>query len=338
MARSPEILVEGVNHLELESVGTNAEYSMVMLNRFAVEYPRAPAGELEGRFLESGTVALSPSMRVLDTTDQPSWVSGSAAGFNARAHRSYLATTNVHRPVVRTPRAARLRKRLRADYVLLAPEAFLGAAAPLLQLRQSQGLKVKVVAIEDVYSEFGFGEPTPDAVKDFLSYAYHEWKRPSPRYVVLVGDATYDFKDYLQTGVTNQVPPLMVKTSYLWTASDPSYAAVNGDDLLPDLSIGRLPAATVDELRTMVDKLVAYETGDASLDRSPVVLVADDPDRAGDFEADAERLASNVLAARSPDKVFLSELGTAETRRAVTERFDNGAALVSYLGHGGIRL
>ena len=153
------------------------------------------------------------------------------------------------------------------------------------------------VAIEDVFAEFGFGETTPQAVKDFLSYAYHNWDPPSPRYVVLLGDATYDYKDYMKTGVSNRVPPLMVKTSYLWTTSDPTYASVNGEDLLPDLAIGRLPAATVDEARTMVEKIVAYETGDVSLD-GLTVLIADNADRAGDFHADAEELASGVLAGR----------------------------------------
>jgi len=69
----------------------------------------------------------------------------------------------------------------------------------------------------------------------------------------------YDFKDYLGTGVRNQVPPLMVKTSYLWTASDPAFAAVNGDDILPDLAIGRLPAANPEEARAMVEKILVHE-------------------------------------------------------------------------------
>ena len=34
-------------------------------------------------------------------------------------------------------------------------------------------------------------------------------------------------------------------------ASDPSYAAVNGDDILPDFAIGRLPAATVEQVETI---------------------------------------------------------------------------------------
>ena len=36
--------------------------------------------------------------------------------------------------------------------------------------------------------------------------------------------ATYDFKDAMKTGVVNQLPALMVETSYLWTASDPTLA------------------------------------------------------------------------------------------------------------------
>jgi hypothetical protein len=352
---APGVLREGDNVLELENVGdTEAAYSMVMLDRYAVTYPRlaqAFDGRLEGRWRQSGTAELSgfaAGAHLLDVSDAaPRWLAGAEVGadsvlrLRAEAGGRYLAVSPdaVHHPVITKPGQNRLKsKRNRADYLLIGPKAFLHAAAPLVQLRQSEGLKVTAVAIEDVYSEFGFGEPTPEAVKDFLSYAYHEWQQPSPRYVVLLGDATYDFKDRLQTGVPNQVPARMVKTSYLWTASDPSYAAVNGDDLLPDLAIGRLPAATVEELQVMVEKIVSYETGEARIDRGPVVLVADNPDRAGNFEADAAALAAGVLASRNPGTIFLSQLGAAATRMAIVQRFDEGASLMSYAGHGGIHL
>jgi hypothetical protein len=129
----------------------------------------------------------------------------------------------------------------------------------------------------------------------------------------------------------------MIKTSYLWTASDPTYGAVNGDDPLPDLAIGRLPAATVDELRWMVEKILAYEASGPHLD-GPVVLVADNPDGAGDFHADADALASGVLAGREPRKIYLGQLDTETTRTEIVEAFDQGASLMSFLGHGGIQL
>ena len=71
---------------------------------------------------------------------------------------------------------------------------------------------------------------------------------------------------------------------------------------------------------------------------SAVVLVADNPDRAGNFEADADALAATVLALKNPEKIYLCHLGTPATRNAILQSFDEGASLVSYLGHGGIHL
>ena len=221
--------------------------------------------------------------------------------------------------------------------MVIGPRAFLEAAEPLLNHRESQGLVTKAVAIEEVFSEFGYGETTPEAIRDFLSYAYHEWRAPSPRYVVLLGDANYDFKDLTATGVPNHVPPLIVKTSYLWTVSDPTLAAVNGEDRLPDFAIGRLPAASLAEVRAMIDKILAYEVGERSV-VAPAILVADNPDNAGNFVADAEAAARKLPAGVEVRRIYLSDLGVAATRSAIVDAFDNGASLVSYIGHGGIHL
>ena len=44
------------------------------------------------------------------------------------------------------------------------------------------------------------------------------------------------------------------------------------------------------------------------------------------------------MASRNPEKIFLSQLGTAATRNSIVQAFDEGASLVSYIGHGGIHL
>ncbi len=49
--------------------------------------------------------------------------------------------------------------------------------------------------------------------------------------------------------------------------------------------------------------------GPLSLD-GPAALVADNPDAAGDFEANAQDIASSFLAPRNPELIFLSQLGT----------------------------
>src|SRR5262249_11350280 len=230
----------------------------------------------------------------------------------------------------------------RADYLVVGPREFLPAAAPLLDLRTSQGLVAKAVAIEDVYEQFGYGEASPEALKSFLVYAYQRWQRPSPRYVLLLGDATYDPKDYLHTGVANRVPALMVKTSYVVTASDPGYANVNGDDLLPDLALGRLPAGSLAEATTMIAKTLAFESAGQSLD-GPALMVADNADIAGNFDDDADDLAATVLASRPVQKVYFRDFAAgptpvASTRAAIQQALDAfpSPSLVNYIGHGGV--
>ena len=112
---------------------------------------------------------------------------------------------------------------------------------------------------------------------------------------------------------------------------------MNGDDLLPDLAIGRLPAATVEDVRVMVQKILDYERSEFS-GPSSVVLVADDPDKAGDFERHADELSEGVLAPFPTQKIFLSRLGPDGVRSEVRAALDNGVSLVSYVGHGAIHL
>jgi hypothetical protein len=348
---APGLLHEGQNDLAIENVGdTAASYSMVFLDRFALTHTRHPvadAGRFEGSFSETGVVTvggLGEDAAVIQTSPSLSWVRDGTAtpaglSFNAEAGSSYLAVSPqaLLEAKVRRPTTSRLRStRNRADYLLIGPRELLPAARPLLELRRTQGLFSRAVAIEDLYQEFGYGEVRPEAVKEFLEYVYHHWQSPSLRYVVLFGDATYDGKNYLQTGTPNHVPAYPLKTSYLWTASDPSFAAVNGEDLLPDLAIGRLPAASIDEARALVEKMLTYEESPREIG-GPVVLVADNPDQGGDFEADSDEIAS-MLVDREIEKVYLSQLGSAGTRTAITSAFDRGASLMNYVGHGGIAL
>jgi hypothetical protein len=317
---------------------------MVFLDRFAVTYRRRPIAEggvLEGSFEEPGSVTvegLSRGSLVLQTSPEQAWLRAMDGAFQVEAGHHYLAVSpeSVLVPVIREAAPSSLKSsRNQADYLLVGPREFLPAAAPLLRHRREEGLSSKAVSIEEIYDEFGFGEPGPEALKAFLEFAYHHWTAP-PRYVVLFGDATYDRRDYLQTGVRDRVPALISRTSYLWTASDPLYAAVNGEDRLPDLALGRLPAATLDEARALIEKILEYEdSGQGPSGRA--ILVADDPDAAGDFEADSDEIAKG-LEGREVRKIYLRELGPADTRHAILDSLDGGASLLSYAGHGGIAL
>jgi hypothetical protein len=349
----PGVLREADNQLELENVGdTEAQYSMVFLDRFTLTYPRlalAEGGLLEGSWDQSGTAEISSFTSnpiVVDVTDDtPRWLEGArllqdTLRFHVEAGRSYslVDPKSVMRAEVRTASAPRWKLPThRADYVAIGPRELLQTAKPLLDWRRRQGLKVASVPIDELFDEGGYGESRPEAIRDFLSYAYHHWQG-GIRYVLLLGDASYDFKDYLGTHARNLVPALPLRTNFLWTASDPALASVNGDDLLPDVAIGRLPAGDPLELAAMVQKLLDFETGSSNL-RGPVVLVTDNPDAAGDFDLDAKDLMSSVLASRATRHISLAALGVADTRSAILEAFDvEDASSISYMGHGGIHL
>jgi Peptidase family C25 len=340
------VFVEGTNTLTLENVGdTGAGASMVFLNRYSVSYPRnvlAVQGKLEGRFEATGRATIqgaSLASFVLDTTGAtPQWLTGATASLSGltlpvEAGHRYVVAANALRPTVKPLSPSTLRSPLnQADYLLLGPQAFLSAAQPLLAFRQAEGLTTKAVSLEEVYEQFGHGEVSPQAIKDFLEYAYHSWSSPSLRYVLLLGDASYDPKNYLGTGTKDWLPGYPVVTSYIQTVSDPGYASVNGNDSLPDIAIGRLPAASAAEAAVLVQKVLDFENGGGSL-AGAAVLVADNADLAGNFEADADDVASTVLASRSPQKIYLSVEG-ANTRTRIRQAFDNGASFMNYIGHG----
>ncbi|HEY7697330.1 MAG TPA: C25 family cysteine peptidase, partial [Vicinamibacteria bacterium] len=348
------VLREGENVLEIENVGdTDAAYSMVMVDGFSLSYPRRPVAEassLSGAFRASGVTevtGLGAGASVLDlTAESPRWLRAALGRDMARfevvaSHRYFVAGRDaILRPGIRLTRSPRILGGTHsASYLAIGPRSYLDAASDLLRLRRKQGLRVEAVATEDIYDELGYGEKRPEAIRDFIAYAYDSWGSPTAplRYVLLLGDGTYDFKNYSGLGARNEVPPLMVRTRYLWTASDPTLAAVHGEDPLPDLAIGRLPASSEDEVRIVVSKIVAYETATRGLE-GPVVLVTDNPDSAGDFDADAREIATYVPRDRDVRFVSLSQEGVAATRASIQSAFDEGASIMSYLGHGGIQL
>jgi hypothetical protein len=348
------LLREGANELSVTNVGDTGVYSLVFLDRFEVSYPQVSAtqqGVFEGAWTQSGTVevrGLSAVPVILRDSVQPgpegsavTWLTGfqatgSSARFQAQAGYRYTVVSPeglLSPRIGRVPLSTLKAGTNRADYLVIAPREFLEAVQPLLERRRSQGLVSRAVSFEEIASEFGHGQPSAEAIRAFLKHAYHSWQRPSPRYVVLLGDATYDPRRFVSSSWASPLPALWAKTSYLWTASDPALAAVNGEDPLPDLAIGRLPATTREQAEALVSKLLAWEDSGQDLSGN-AVLVADTPDMGGDFEADVEDVRATFLGSGRTTVLKVRDLGSA-TRPAILGALDEGASMMSYVGHGG---
>jgi len=203
------------------------------------------------------------------------------------------------------------------------------AVAPLIAARQRQGLSVDVVDVEDIFDEFSFGEKSPQAIKAFLVFAETTWKK-KPQYLLIVGDASYDPKNYLGFGDIDLVPTRLIDTNYMEAASDDWFADFDNDGV-PELAVGRLPAKTEQDAAAMISRLVAYE------DSSPAneaVLVADlnDGFNFEDANVSLKRLLpANIKAV----EIKRGELGES-ARPELIAAINRGQCIVNYTGHGSV--
>jgi len=235
------------------------------------------------------------------------------------------------------------------DYILITHKdiGWDGAGAAyswledLVALRQAQGLGVKVVDVADIFDEFSYGLTSAVAIRDFLAYAYASWQRPAPRYVLLVGDSTFDYKDNLNIGTVNYVPGYMVVADYMGEAiTDEYFVKISGDDAIPDMYIGRLPAESEAQARFMVAKIKNYEEVSHQKDwRQNVLLIADDQTEAYEavFETMNEDAAALLPSTMVPLRGYLESSTPAAITSFIDSQIGSGALIVNYSGHGGLQ-
>jgi hypothetical protein len=224
-----------------------------------------------------------------------------------------------------------------ADYLIISPALFTPALADLIALRQSQGLQVAVADLQAIYDAFD-GRLTPAAIHAYLQTAYATWN-PRPTYLLLVGDGTYDPKLYRADSKKTLLPPYLADVDP-WmgeTAADNRYALLDGDDILPDLLVGRLPVNTITETQIIVGKIVGYETDPpAGGWNGNVIFVADATDAAGDFAANSDALAATfVQSPFTPRPIYYAPpaITVTETQQSILGQWNAGAGLIVYSGH-----
>jgi hypothetical protein len=226
----------------------------------------------------------------------------------------------------------------------------------LVALRQAQGFRVAIIDIEDIYDEFSYGIKSPQALKDFLSYAYSNWRSPAPEYVLLVGDSTYDPKDHwLEGDSTAYLPAYLIFVDYKGeTVTDEWFVTISGDDAVPDMYIGRLPAADAADAATMAAKIIAYETTPNSKFSDPaaaweknVLLVADNQRDGEDYLYEADFAAMNNAAADilppymnpNPGYLGIHYASAVFLNTFIIDTLNtDGALIVNYSGHGATQI
>ena len=189
-------------------------------------------------------------------------------------------------------------------------------------------MTVEVINIEDVYDEFDFGANGYPAIKNFLQYAYTTRATP-PSYVMLMGDAVFDGRNYLAYNQTNFVPAALVDTTYSQVGSDEALADFNSDGL-SEISIGRIPVKVAATATTIYNKTVLFETTRATA-LSRGFLCASDLPNGYDFQGICNRVGAETPSLLP--KTFVNR-GDANGRDDLLNAMNAGKFLVNYSGHG----
>ena len=279
--------------------------------------------------------------RVLDVTDPDAPlrvgvqdVSGAAAvlatGSGTRHLLAYLPEDAAAPASISRNRPSHWHDGPGADLVVLGPSELFDAVRPLVERRQSEGLTVALVDIEDVQDEFASGEKSVDAVRAFLSRALSVWGT-KPRYLLLLGSASYDPRNYLGFA-GDLVPSATVQTSVLEAASDSWFV---GAPEAQAVSVGRLPVRSVADAQAVVAKILARQEATV---RSPWLLVSDArgtsdfPEMTDDLRAMLPD-APATLVTRQLDQHQQGALD-AVAHQQVLDAVRAGPAFVNYTGHG----
>ncbi|MCC6671874.1 MAG: hypothetical protein IT458_12500 [Planctomycetes bacterium] len=225
------------------------------------------------------------------------------------------------------------------DYLVVGPPALAEAAQGLLQARRAEGLRAEWIEVP--------AGDDPRAVAEALRTMLHARiaAAAQPGHVLLLGDAArggLPVPALARPGLPTIVPG-MPGSAQVW--SDLGYVDVKGDGA-PSFALGRIPAASPDQLRAVIARSLAYErlapgewvreltfcagdgdfgaVLDATLENAMRVLFTEELDP-------AQRLRSLVALPESP--YFAPPEDFAEVVRA---ELDAGPFAFLYAGHGQI--
>jgi hypothetical protein len=253
---------------------------------------------------------------------------------------------------------------LGADLLIVTHELFLQDAERLARARREEGLAVDVVLVGDVYDRFRDGMFHPDALRDFVLYTLKNWN-PRPRYVLFVGDASWDYKnaavgdsDYAdwhwspewarhvpknssnvfgKSGLRNDrlfIPTHQYQSPWGHSASDNYFVSEAGDAGPPLAAIGRLPVGTVEEAEAEVGKILSYDKLAPGALKNALFVTNDEVG----FQVQTDVLLEQARKqGYVPFRVYpkKDEKDNAENTKALLAAFDEGQAVAVFFGHGG---
>lgn len=350
------LLLDGANTLRLRSTLSG---DISLLDKVTVDFPRTyVAQNNELRFYTENyrnariSGFSSSDIKVFDITSesepriitnlQPTQTEGTWGTVipSARGRVLYsIGAANFATPVAVTANDPALlgTSANSGTFLVIAHPSLLNEAQAWANYRAGQGTSTKVVSVEEIYDEFNYGSLSANSIKAFLDYAKANWQVP-PQYVLLVGDAHYDSRNYTGVGYHNMVPSKMVDSLFESTGSDDALADFNNDGLA-ELAMGRIATRIGSTVTIMLNKTIAWESSLTPTSTDRGFLFVHDLPIGYDFGLMTGRMAAN-LPSGMPKETLDRQFADATTIINSINEIDpsvpanSGKYLVNWTGHG----
>jgi len=348
-------LREGVNTVTLTALNGDNDVSVVQSIELHYAHTYASDADWLRATAHAGselhlTGFSNPQIRVFDITDifniselaakvtpdSGSYEATLALASSGPAVRTILALSDdaVSAPVSLARHAATFLddRRSGADIVIITHPDFLASLAPLVQYRESQGHHVALLTTEQIYDEYNNGERSPLAIRSFLNDAAIRWQR-KPQALLLVGDASFDPRNYLGLGEFDFAPTRMIETAAFKTASDDWFSDFQQTGFAT-IPTGRLPVRTVADADLLVSRITNYERGSFAGPWNTQALLVADQNVDANFSSAVTSAAASLPSSLQVSKIFADGLDSATARAQILAALNGGALLVNYQGHG----
>ena len=255
-----------------------------------------------------------------------------------------------------------------ADLVIIIPASrtLLKQAQRLKELHESHdGMRVNIVAADQLYNEFSSGTPDANAYRRYLRMLQDRaaTEADMPKYLLLFGDCVWDNRmltadckrfdpdDYLLVYESeNSFSETVCYAGDSWMGILAEGAGSDARRELQDVGVGRFPVTTVAEAKIMVDKTINYSKNQNGGAWQNTIMFMGDDGNDNIHMKDVDSVANSV-GRDYPNFLIKKVMWDAYTRESsatgntypevskiIRQQQANGALVMDYGGHGSATL
>lgn len=251
------------------------------------------------------------------------------------------------------------------DLLIISPKTFSKYITPLVHHKNKIGIKTILVDVEEIYEQmYWYGRDKAEKIKYFIKKAVEEW---GIKYVLLMGGRKDQLAaekwwipvrySYLDRKYESFVERKFLSDLYFadiydengnFSSWDTNNNGIYGEwqedeaaedipDLYPDVYVGRLPCRNVFEVKTMVLKIIIYESKKCSDSwfKNMVVVAGDTyPEKTEYYDGEVyTQMGLDMMPSFTPIKLWTSD-GSLKNWIDVVKAINKGCGFIWFSGHG----